>query len=210
MKAFCWTRAGAAAKGNKAAVFSSSSSETTQKICRGIWAKGCSRAFAFQFLFCVLPISISFSITLGRIFQSWLKQCARTRFCFCGLLSLTAVDLLHSFLRALIFSPPACHVNLFPRGLLGTCQAWGDRIRELNTPGCASVTGGRKAANQHAFIFLQNNEELSLWLSVSLSAFLVSLFVPWSGSSQNRSPGVGKWDVWGCWKALGSPAVMEL
>lgn len=113
MKAFCWTRAGAAAKGNKAAVFSSSSSETTQKICRGIWAKGCSRAFAFQFLFCVLPISISFSITLGRIFQSWLKQCARTRFCFCGHLSLTAVDLLHSFLQALIFSPPVCHVNLF-------------------------------------------------------------------------------------------------
>lgn len=114
--------------------------------------------------FCVLPISISFSITLGRIFQSWLKQCARTWFCFCGHLSLTAVDLLHSFLRALIFSLPACHANLFPRGLLGTCQAWGDRIREMNTPGCASVMGGGKAANQHALIFLQNNKELSLWL----------------------------------------------
>lgn len=108
------------------------------------------------------------------------------------------------------FLPSSVPREPLPRSLLGTCQAWGDRIRELNTPGCASVTGGRKAANQHAFIFLQNNEELSLWLSVSLSAFLVSLFVPWSGSSQNRSPGVGKWDVWGCWKALGSPAVMEL
>lgn len=50
MKAFCWTCAGAAGKGNEAAVFSSSSSETMQKTCRGIWAKGCSRAFAFQFL----------------------------------------------------------------------------------------------------------------------------------------------------------------
>lgn len=163
-KAFCGTRAGADGKEDKAASLFLELFWDLAENMQGNLGKGLCQDICIPiFVLCFAHLYLIF-YHFGENF-SGLTQSACTQFCFCGHLSLTGVDLLHSFFQALIFSPPACPLNLFPRGLSGTFQAWGDRIREMNTSVCASVTGGGKAAKQHVFIFLQNNEELSLWLS---------------------------------------------
>lgn len=63
--------------------------------------------------------------------------------CFRGHLSLTGVDLLQPFLNVLIFSLQHAR-QVFPHGLLGTCQAWGDESREMSTYVFALVMGRKK------------------------------------------------------------------
>lgn len=131
-------------KRNKAAALFSSSAETPRKACRGTWHRA-ARAFTFHFLLCVLPVSVSFSITLGWVFSK-LKQSAQMQFCFCGHLSLTGVDLLHRFHTALL-SPSSMPCELFslwsPGYVLGLgrwevekwahlsvyCNGWGKKLQ---------------------------------------------------------------------------------